>query len=344
MAARRHLTYLRPRRPRPRWRRVLGWILFVLCLPPLAWLAWNRIDEAPNADAQRWGNPPVREVADAHNAWLYLLGIGAAEGDDPVAFGRRRVDAYVARARRDPMAAADPLEDDRNAPVPYVGTVEGIDGIAQLCPRRGTNCIDWAAAHRPALERLADANRLRLQRLDSAIALPQWKEAPLLSGDFPTPSVQLVAAKLNLLALDANDSNRLGRSRRGHRAPRHAVAASGGGCGMAAVKGLRLQFHGASPAPAHRLVRARPHRRNATRCNPPSSAFSQRRRRRPTTSMSPLTTRSRSPRVRFAVRCRGCGKACAIVCGAHRSTARAAMISCRARPICLRRRTTSSLV
>ncbi len=82
----------------------------MLCLPPLAWLAWNRIEEAPNADALHWGNPPVREVADAHNAWLYLLGIGAAEGDDPVAFGRRRVDAYVARARRDPMAAAANLD------------------------------------------------------------------------------------------------------------------------------------------------------------------------------------------------------------------------------------------
>lgn len=206
--ARRHVSYLRPRRPRRR-PRVLGWILLVLCLPPLGWLVWNRIDEAPNADAQRWGNPPVRDVSDARNAWLYLLGIGAAEGDDPVAFGRRRVDAYVARARTNPTAAADPLEDDRNAPVPYVGTVEGLDGIAQLCPRRGTNCIDWAAAHRPALERLADANRLRLQRLDSAIALPQWQEAPLLSGDFPTPSMQLVVLKLNLLALDANDGNRL---------------------------------------------------------------------------------------------------------------------------------------
>jgi len=209
MAARRHITYLRPRRQRGRRLRVFVWILLVLCVPPLAWLIWNRIDEAPNADALRWGNPPVRQVPDAQNAWLYLLGIGAAEDDDPIAYGRRRVDAYVARARTDPTAAADPVEDDRNAPVPYVSRVEGIDGIAQLCPRRGTNCIEWAAAHRPALQRLADANRLRLQRLDSAIALPQWQEVPLLMGDFPTPSVQLIVLELNLLALEANDGSRL---------------------------------------------------------------------------------------------------------------------------------------
>lgn len=209
MAGRPHSSSLRPQRPRRRMLRVLARIVLVLCLPPLAWLVWNRIDEAPNADALRWGNPPEREVPDADNAWLYLLGIGAAENDDPIAYGRRRVDAYVARARRDPQAKADPLEDDRNAAMPYVGSVEGIDGIAQLCPPHGPDCIGWAAAHRAALGRLADANRLRLQRLDTAIALPQWQEAPLLSSDFPTPSMQLVVLKINLLALDANDSRRI---------------------------------------------------------------------------------------------------------------------------------------
>lgn len=209
MAARRHVPYLRPRRPRRRLRRVLGWTLLVLCLPPLAWLVWNRIDEAPNADALRWGNPPVREVADAENAWLYLLGIGAAGNDNPVTHGRRRVDAYVARASADPAAEASPEEDERNDPVALVMSVDGISGVAQLCPRHAADCVGWAAAHRPALERLADANRLRLQRLDAASALPQWQEAPLLSANFPAPSVSLVLLDVNLLALDANDDSRI---------------------------------------------------------------------------------------------------------------------------------------
>jgi hypothetical protein len=192
---------------RRRWRS-FRWLALLL-LPPLIWFIANRIDEAPNADALRWGNPPERNVADAQNAWLYLLGIGAADGDDPVVHARRRVDAYIARARRDPDGEPDPQEDDRNDPIPYVGSVDGIDGFAQLCPRHESRCIDWATAHRPALQRQAQANSVRLQRLDAALALPQWQEAPLLSTNFPAPSMTLAALKANLLALDADDPSRL---------------------------------------------------------------------------------------------------------------------------------------
>ena len=100
---------LRPRHHRAAaYWRVLGWIALVLCLPPLAWLVWNRIDEAPNADALRWGNPPVREVPDADNAWLYLFGVGAAENDDPVAYGRRRAGRLSGSCRQSPQGQARP--------------------------------------------------------------------------------------------------------------------------------------------------------------------------------------------------------------------------------------------
>src|SRR6185436_16596373 len=92
------------RRPLRTVLKVFGWILFLLILPPLAWFTYNRIDESPSADARRWANQPRREVKDADNGWLYLYGIGAAEGDDPIALGRRRADAYTARARNDPSS------------------------------------------------------------------------------------------------------------------------------------------------------------------------------------------------------------------------------------------------
>lgn len=209
MTARRHSYSLRPRRPRRRLLRVLGWIVLVLCLPPLAWLVWNRIDEAPNADALRWGSPPVREVADADNAWLYLFGIGAAENDDPIAYGRRRADAYLARAGNDPKGKPDPLEDAANDPLPRVAPDESIDGIKTLCGLRDTDCIGWAAQHRTALERLAQANRVRLQRFEVLLGLPLWQEAPLLSLDFPLPDTDIAALSVNLLALEANDGARI---------------------------------------------------------------------------------------------------------------------------------------
>ncbi|WP_313919056.1 hypothetical protein [Tahibacter sp.] len=209
MPARRKSYSLRPQRPRRRLLRALVWIVLVLCLPPLAWLVWNRIDEAPNADALRWGNPPAREVADADNAWLYLFGVGAAENDDPAAYGRRRANAYLARAGNHPKAKPDPLEDAANDPTPHVAPDERIDGIRQLCSMRETDCIGWAAQHRTALQRLAQANRVRLQRFEVLLGLPLWQEAPLLSLDFPLPDTDLAALSINLLALEANDAARI---------------------------------------------------------------------------------------------------------------------------------------
>lgn len=200
-------TPLPSRRPRrgPVWR-VLFWLLVVLALPPLAWLVWNRIDEAPNADALRWGAPVQRVVADADNAWLYFLGIGAAADDDPIAFGRRRVDAYLAQAKADPDAtpAAPPVSE----PLPYVATVAGSDGPVTLCSLRDADCIAWAAQHRAVLDQLAAANAVQLRRYAAALDMTQWQEAPLVSMDYPITTMTVATLELNLLALAAGDSEK----------------------------------------------------------------------------------------------------------------------------------------
>lgn len=210
MPARYRGTPLSARRPRRRVWRVLFWLLVVFALPPLAWLVWNRIDEAPNADALRWGAPIQRVVADADNAWLYFLGIGAAADDEPIAFARRRVDAYLAQAKADPDAApAESPDATASEPLPYVGTVAGADEPVTLCTVRDADCLAWAAQHRAELESLATSNALQLRRYAAVLDMTQWQEAPLLSMDYPIPTMTVATLELNLLALAAGDNERL---------------------------------------------------------------------------------------------------------------------------------------
>ncbi len=196
-----------PRRPLRTLLRVIGWFLFVLSLPLLAWFVYNRIDEAPSADAARW-SAPRREVKDADNGWLYLYGIGAAPDDEPIALGRRRVDAYLAREQKDPSSKADPSEHNDSDPLPQVKPDEKLDGITELCPYRDTECVAWAAQHRAALERLAQANRVRLERFQTLLNMTQFQEPPI-AGDFPIADMSIASLRSNLLALEANDGARI---------------------------------------------------------------------------------------------------------------------------------------
>lgn len=196
------------RRPLRTLLRIVAWVIGVPVLALLVWLIYNCIDEAPSADALRWSQSPVRDVADADNAWLYLYGIGAAEDEDPVSLGRRRVDLYEARLRGDPRAPADAAESTASDPLPQVRIDAQRDGIAEHCPFRDGDCIAWAAQNRAALLRLAEANRVRLQRFETLLQLPQWHEAATVSLDMPIPPTDIAVLRLDLLALAASDAAR----------------------------------------------------------------------------------------------------------------------------------------
>src|SRR5688572_11772251 len=64
-------------------------------------------DEPATALAQAWDvRPPVR-VADADNAWFWLLGEGAAADEEPVRFAQRRLAAHEARVALGPSLWRD---------------------------------------------------------------------------------------------------------------------------------------------------------------------------------------------------------------------------------------------
>jgi hypothetical protein len=184
--------------PRRRWpwrmARAGAWATAILLAPLLVLLAYNRIDVPPSADALRLGPELPRAVPDEQNAWLMFAGIGAPAELDPLAYGRRRVAALQAG-----FPPADPqLFDDA---VPAVEPVAGLDGSAEYCPTRDTDCLRWSARHRPLLQRMKTANALRLQRFERVLQLSDWQALYPPDADVPHLDGAVPALRLNLIAL-----------------------------------------------------------------------------------------------------------------------------------------------
>lgn len=193
----------KPASPWRRARRAFYVVLLILLLPVLVWWAANRIDESPSPAAVRLSAPAPRVVADVDNGWLYLIGIGAAPGDDPVAYGRRRVDALEARLAKSPAPPPDATEKALfEDAVPAVSPDAQVDGTGEFCPVTLADCLDWAGRHQPMLQRLRTANALRLQRYERMLQLRDWQGLYPASLDTPFPDPSVATLHRNLLAGD----------------------------------------------------------------------------------------------------------------------------------------------
>lgn len=191
-------------RIKPPRRRLLV-ALLVTAAVPLAGFLYYRMDEAPSDVARNLSERPPRTVADADNALVYLLGLGAADGADPIEAGRTRIDAYLAGARREALDAET---------VPEVRHDADRDGFKTLCRTSLGNCSAWALQHREALLKLADANRLRLTRLDKAATLTHWQDPPLSNDEFlviPATTIRLYFSWLAVRAGSGDDPVALGQ-------------------------------------------------------------------------------------------------------------------------------------
>lgn len=187
----------------PRRRRLVA--LLVTAAVPLVGFLYYRMDEPPSDMARNLSERPPRMVADADNALVYLLGLGAAEGADPIKAGRNRIDAYLTGARREELDAEA---------VPEVRHDADRDGFKTLCRTSLGNCNAWALQHRGALLKLVDANRLRLTRLDKAATLAHWQDPPISNDEFlviPATTIRLYFSWLALRAGSGDDPVTLGQ-------------------------------------------------------------------------------------------------------------------------------------
>jgi len=192
---------------RPWWRRVLRafiWIFLILLTPVVSFVAYNRFDEAPSELALKFENMPMRPVSDADNAWLAMVGLGAADDVDPIAWGRQKVDAFN----------ATPMQSVANSSEPAIESSQPEDAHVTIwpdpkppiddrhCPKRDVDCLQWALDRATRLRGFQQANAVLLTRLDALMQLPEWQARYQQRVDTPMLDWGILAAQLDLLALD----------------------------------------------------------------------------------------------------------------------------------------------
>ena len=195
-------------------KRLLAFGLALILLPALLWFLYNRIDEAPSAAARELSarlEPPA-PLAVNDNAWLHLLGLGAAEAADSLQYATARVAAELARSRlseKERATAVSALE-----PLAHVGPDPAAKDAPLPCPVREVDCIEKLTSARSLIESLRASNRVRLDRFERALALREWQilfpptlEAPNASSR--TEKFYLDALTSDLAqALKSNDQSR----------------------------------------------------------------------------------------------------------------------------------------
>jgi hypothetical protein len=182
--------------------KTLGVLLLIPLIPVLIWWVYNRVDEAPTRQARHWFAPLAHDIADAQNAWLFMLGLGAAPNDDPIKLGRKRLDAYEVRTAQPgmPGASADELalKDD---PQPFQDMLPGGEKFEARCDPAVADCLVWASEHAAQLDAIAQANALRQQRYQLLLDMPRLDELSTPSPDEPTPAIGADSALYRALTL-----------------------------------------------------------------------------------------------------------------------------------------------
>ena len=187
-------------------KRLLKFVFACVFVAALAWCIANSIDEAPTSQAVLLREPVAHDVPDAANAWLYLLGLGAAEGEDPIAVGRRRLALYEARARQIPMPPVTEEEKTLAAGhTPFALSIGAGDKGKEICDTRKSECMAWSAEQATWLTQLAASNALRLQRYETLLGMTEIDNLATPRVDVDVLITNLGAPNRLYLALIARD-------------------------------------------------------------------------------------------------------------------------------------------
>lgn len=193
--------------------RAMGWVvtggvlLVVVLYAALVALNWS--DEAPSADAlamQRLLDSPP--VADEDNGYVYVLGLSVAEGEDPLAWGRRRK-AYLEHFPAQGRAGFDiPGERHRYAASrpPAVAT------LSRSCRRGGSECLQLLERDPAVLAAWLASEAWLLERYRQLLQRTQWREVVPTDPAAPLPAYQYLLAGQELLLLEAWQQARAGEA------------------------------------------------------------------------------------------------------------------------------------
>ena len=182
-------------------------LLLIPLVPALIWAICNQIDRSPSAYAKTLEVPYRQTLADNRNAWLYMIGIGAEPGVDPVAFGRKRVDAYLAHVANPQVSKKTDGYADSNVPLQFRGREKDSDIRGDFCRYRDADCVEWSRWNGNFLDTLINQNTELLKRYETLLTMTESEDTPfLLSNDTPKPSfdaaIVLSTLRSNRIALD----------------------------------------------------------------------------------------------------------------------------------------------
>lgn len=184
------MTWLR------RLLRLCAWgaLLFggALILGYLALLLINWRDQPPSADTQKFERfyRELPAVADADNAYLFVLGFTAARDGDPAAAGaRRRVWMQQQMRRPQPDWAGDPLDD----PDAFLADrSEATEALVARCRWPDTGCLLTLGNAHAALADWLQTEAWLAQRYRTLIAYRAWRELTPIDVTGPLPAWQHV--------------------------------------------------------------------------------------------------------------------------------------------------------
>jgi hypothetical protein len=139
----------------------------------------NLRDPEISAQARSMAHFQSHPIDDESNAYVALLGLSAPQRTDPIAEGKRLAAEYDSALYEDPFARQrrphqslerDPDQDDR---VALAGDLDA------ACDIFSEPCMPFALARESAVRALVSANRLLIDRYESARRLPVFAVVPI---------------------------------------------------------------------------------------------------------------------------------------------------------------------
>ncbi len=168
--------------------RVILWTAAVVVSLPLLLYAFalvvNLHDQPPSAEALELASAgPKTPVADADNAYVFLLGFDAPRDADPAALGAERA-ARIRDLAAQPERTLDPdLYPDEQA---AFGVAPGpIRAALEICDSRNSNCVAALDAATADSGTALDEYRWQIDRYRTVLGYRAWRE--VTTGDLRGP-------------------------------------------------------------------------------------------------------------------------------------------------------------
>lgn len=177
--------------------KILLALVGLVLLAYLAVLAINRNDR-PSSDAVHRLVRVVSElphVRPRDNGYVYVVGFGAAKGEDPLALGTQRI-AWTFKAGPGAHIYFPTKDYDREA-----AQTPDMKALGATCKSVGEACVAALERNNDTIAKWLAAEAWILDRYTTLLSLPGWRETSALGYDLPMPTYGLLldAQRLHLL-------------------------------------------------------------------------------------------------------------------------------------------------